>query len=102
MASQHTGIDPRTGIDMTGIEIPDPATDFHPKPPGGAPITNPYREQMPKSLMRRPAFGKTGRPYKVAINSHVVEQWPTRDIFQYDVSARSPLFGHSHAFTNPL
>ena len=47
---------------------------------------NPFIQQMPTDLMQRPAFGKAGKAYKVNVNSFKVEAWPTRDIYQFDVS----------------
>ena len=49
-------------------------------------VTNEWRDKMPKQLMLRPGFGKAGKSHKVNINSHKVEQWPNKDVHQYDVS----------------
>ena len=55
-------------------------------------ITNPFddnqfRDQMPTQAMNRPGFGKLGKAAKIQINSHIVTGFPTRDVFQYDVSS---------------
>ena len=47
--------------------------------------TNEWRAKMPTEMMQRPGFGKLGKPAQIAINSHVVNKYPTKDIFQYDV-----------------
>lgn len=52
--------------------------------------TNPRPIQMTTELMRRPEFGKAGKPATIAINSHIVRKIPIRSVFQYDVSYRSP------------
>lgn len=47
---------------------------------------NPFRDQMPTTMMNRKGFSKAGKPAVIQVNSHIVEQWPTIDVFQYDVS----------------
>lgn len=47
---------------------------------------NPYREQMPTSLMGRTGFGKAGKLVNVNINSHIVKAFPNNKVYQYDVS----------------
>ena len=58
--------------------------------------TNPWREKMSTELMLRPGFGKLGKPAAVNINSYPVTQFPTKKIYQCDVSYRilrnMPLF----------
>ena len=51
---------------------------------------NPFRKQMPTTMMSRKGFSKAGKPAVIQVNSHIVEQWPTIDVFQYDVSSRKP------------
>ena len=51
--------------------------------------SNEFRKQIDVNLKSRGTFGKAGRPVKVSINSHVVQGWPNKDIFQYDVSGRA-------------
>ena len=51
---------------------------------------NPFRDQMPTKAMNRPAFGKAGKAAKIQINSHLVTSFPTRDVYQYDVSSCPP------------
>ncbi len=51
--------------------------------------TNPFRDQMPGELMKRTPFGVFGKPSAVSVNSHRVEQWPDKDVYQYDVSHRT-------------
>ena len=48
--------------------------------------TNPFYGQMPADLMRRPGFGTAGNKHKVNINAYNVDQWPSRSVYQYDVS----------------
>ena len=50
------------------------------------PIPNKYRDQMPATLMSRPAFSKAGKQAQIQVNSHVIEQWPNINVYQYDVS----------------
>lgn len=47
---------------------------------------NPYREQMPRVLMRRPGYGKVGDKLRVRLNSHYIEGTPDKIFYQYDVS----------------
>ena len=49
---------------------------------------NQFRDQMPTKAMNRPGFGKLGKAAKIQINSHIITSFPTRDVFQYDVSPR--------------
>ncbi|KAF6219194.1 hypothetical protein HO133_005019 [Letharia lupina] len=49
------------------------------------PIPNPFRDQMPTTMMSRKAFSKAGKPAVIQVNSHIVEQWPTINIYQYDI-----------------
>lgn len=57
-------------------------------------LPNPFRDQMPTSMMSRKGFSKAGKPAVISVNSHVVEQWPTIDVYQYDVS-------HPKFFSDP-
>ena len=59
-----------------------------PTEPMGVPFEppNPFRDQMPTTLMSRKEFSKAGKQAIIQVNSHVVEQWPSINIFQYDVS----------------
>lgn len=41
--------------------------------------------QMPTEMMSRKGFSKAGKAALIQVNSHVVEQWPTIDVYQYDV-----------------
>ena len=47
---------------------------------------NPFAEQMPTQLMPRPNFNTTGKGAPVLINSHPVTKYPTKQVYQYDVS----------------
>ena len=47
---------------------------------------NQYAMKMPTVLMPRPGFSTAGRPAQVAINSHKVLDFPTKTVYQYDVS----------------
>ncbi|KAL8947942.1 MAG: hypothetical protein Q9222_005822 [Ikaeria aurantiellina] len=46
---------------------------------------NPFREQMPTQLMRRPGFGREGKPIKLALNSHHISNSPDKRYYQYSV-----------------
>ena len=75
---------------------PDLSTDVNDIPSGipTTPIvredifyTNPFRGQMPTELAKRDGkFGKAGKKAVIEINSHKVTGFPTKDVFQYDVS----------------
>lgn len=70
-------------------DTPDIGTGVPMKPTNNPvinPYPNPFRDQMPTTLMGRKAFSRAGKPAVIQLNSHVVEQWPTIDVFQYDVS----------------
>lgn len=74
------------------ITIPLPSAtlpDGTPLKPVRQDITdrNPFREQMPRELMRRPGFGKVGDKLRVRINSHYIDNTPDKIFYQYDVSA---------------
>lgn len=80
--SSSTPVDKSTSTPDIGVGLPtkptnNPIIDSYP---------NPFRDQMPTSLMSRKTFSKAGKPAVIQVNSHVVEQWPTIDVFQYDVS----------------
>ena len=64
-----------------------------PKEPMGVPFEppNPFRDQMPTTLMNRKGFSKAGKGEIIQVNSHVVEQWPSINVYQYDVSTPSSL-----------
>ena len=57
-------------------------------------FTNEFRDQASARVKARGPFGKAGRPCKISINSYMVEQWPNKDVHQYDVryifSERAP------------
>lgn len=56
-------------------------------------LTNPYREQMPSALSKRDGvFGKLGKKAPIEINSHAIQTWPDKSVFQYDVSQDLPTF----------
>lgn len=48
---------------------------------------NPFADQMPATLMTRPAFNSSGKQAAIAINSHRVLSYPTKEVHQYDVSS---------------
>ena len=50
---------------------------------------NPFRDQMPSEAMHRPNFGKAGKPAKIQVNSHAVQSWPQKPVYQYDVNHSS-------------
>ncbi|KAL9128364.1 MAG: hypothetical protein Q9217_002943 [Psora testacea] len=84
MSSSTTNTVP-SGTDSTpaGASVNPVITAFTNNPLGA----NPFRDQMPTSLMQRGevGFGKAGKTVKLNINSHEVLQWPNRDVYQYDV-----------------
>lgn len=48
---------------------------------------NPWRAQMPTSLMPRPPkFNSSGKAAIINVNSHKILAYPTHTIYQYDVS----------------
>ena len=47
---------------------------------------NPWREKMPSQSMYRQGFGKAGKAAKIQVNSHAVQSWPQKPVYQYDVS----------------
>ena len=62
---------------------------------------NPFAAQMPTQLMPRPSFNTTGKGAPIAINSHRVLSYPTKPVYQYDVSAPK-IFGFDHKATGSL
>ena len=66
-----------------------------PKIPNVNPMyeTNPYREQMPVDLMKRPGWSKSGTAAQITLNSYQVTNYPGETIAQYDVSSN---FFHLH------
>ncbi len=89
MSSSSKPIDKSSDTPDIGVGLPtkptnNPLWDY---------VPNPFRDQMPTTLMSRKAFSKAGKPAVIQLNSHVVEQWPSIDVSQYDVSLlRSPCF----------
>ncbi|CAD6579499.1 MAG: hypothetical protein ASARMPRED_009159 [Alectoria sarmentosa] len=79
--SSSTPIDKSSDTPDIGVGLPTKPTIT----PIIEPIPNPFREQMPTTLMSRKAFSKAGKPAAIQINSHIVEQWPTIDVSQYDI-----------------
>lgn len=73
-----------------------PKTDpFYLKTADGTPIVplrqkvwddNPFSAQMPTNLMRRPKFNTAGKATQISVNSHRVLNFPTKPVYQYDVS----------------
>lgn len=54
--------------------------------------TNVFRDQMPTTLAKRDGkFGKAGKKTLIEINSHAVQDWPNKTVFQYDVSCPNQL-----------
>ena len=50
---------------------------------------NPFRLQMPTSLMPRAKFNTSGKPATINVNSHRILSYPNRTIYQYDVGTFS-------------
>jgi len=51
-----------------------------------------FRDQMPTTLAKRDGkFGKAGKKTLIEINSHAVQDWPNKTVFQYDVSCPNRL-----------
>lgn len=61
--------------------------------------TNPWRSKAPTHLKTRGRPGTAGKPQQIDVNSHVVTQFPTRDIFQYDVGFPLETMFHPQAKT---
>lgn len=80
--STSTPIDKSSDTPDIGVGLPTKPTIT----PIIDPIPNPFRTQMPATLMTRKGFSKAGKPATIQVNSHVVEQWPSIDVCQYDVS----------------
>lgn len=59
---------------------------------------NPYRLQMPTSLMPRAKFNASGKAAIINVNSHRILAYPKNTIYQYDVSTFST-FSRSHTLT---
>lgn len=58
---------------------------------------NPYRLQMPTSLMpRHPKFNSSGKPAIINVNSHRILAYPKHTIYQYDVSTFSSVSRDHH------
>ena len=49
-------------------------------------VTDKSQYELPTTLPRRPDFNDTGDNCTVAINSYPVLEYPTKTVFQYDVS----------------
>ena len=58
---------------------------------------NPWREKMSSQSMHRQGFGKAGKAVKIQVNSHAVQSWPQKPVYQYDVS----LYGIDAALAFP-
>lgn len=76
--------DPKPRIDPFYIKLADgtPLVPLRQK----VSDTNPFSAQMPTSLMRRPKFNTAGKTTQISINSHRVLHFPTKPVYQYDVS----------------
>lgn len=58
---------------------------------------NPWRNKMPTTLMPRPPkFNASGKEAGVYINSHRILSYPTKKIWQYDVSKVDSGFSSGH------
>lgn len=81
-------------VGHAGFTYPKWLTDhIHPNPATGKRnvysyefYTNEFRDQASAKVKARGPYGKSGRACKIAINSYLVEQWPNKDVHQYDVS----------------
>ena len=82
MSSSSGKVDKSSNTPDIGVGLPTKPTNT----PIINPIPNPFRDQMPTTLMSRKTFSKAGKPAMIQLNSHVVEQWPNIDVYQYDVS----------------
>lgn len=65
--------------------VPIPSGDTPPKKLQDLIHSNPFREQMPTTLMARGRPGTSGKPMMININSHLVTNYPTQDVYQFDV-----------------
>jgi eukaryotic translation initiation factor 2C len=52
---------------------------------------NPSAHQFESPLPDRPGFNTAGKAIAIRVNQFKVAQFPTRDVYQYDVSSSSPL-----------
>ena len=86
MSSRSGKVDKSSNTPDIGVGLPTKPTNT----PIIDPIPNPFRDQMPTTLMSRKTFSKAGKPATIQLNSHVVEQWPNIDVYQYDVSLMIP------------
>ena len=59
---------------------------------------NPYRLQMPTSLMPRAPFNQSGKSAIINVNSHRILAYPKHTIYQYDVRTVSS-FSRDHTLT---
>ena len=82
MSSSSGKVDKSSNTPDIGVGLPTKPTNT----PIINPIPNPFRDQMPTTLMSRKTFSKAGKPAMIQLNSHIVEQWPNIDVCQYDVS----------------
>ena len=82
MSASSGKVDKSSNTPDIGVGLPTKPTNT----PIIDPMPNPFRDQMPTSLMNRKTFSKAGKPAVIQLNSHVIEQWPNIDVYQYDVS----------------
>lgn len=75
-------VDPEADVDdsMKPDKMPFPTRHYYED-------NNPFRAQMPTSLMPRPPkFNSSGKPATINVNSHRILAYPKHTIYQYDVS----------------
>ena len=100
MAASVADTDADTVIDPVVDPVVDPVakpevdpTSLHQKMPFPTrhyyEDNNPFRLQMPTSLMPRAKFNTSGKPATINVNSHRILAYPTRTIYQYDVGTFS-------------
>jgi eukaryotic translation initiation factor 2C len=47
--------------------------------------------KFPSTLPLRPGVNTAGKAIQIRVNQFKVAQWPTKDVYQYDVSFHLPL-----------
>lgn len=54
------------------------------------------KHEYPEQNMSRPGFSTSGRDVQVRVNQYKVTQWPTNDVYQFDVSLHSSSYFDKH------
>ena len=84
-------------VHQTPAQSPPPSPKGSPKDPDDARKLNPLSDankkqyEVPTQLIKRPTFNSSGLAATVAVNSYPILQFPSKKVYQYDVSNRSTL-----------